>query len=130
MSDASYPQPVQQPACLDFRARFLLASQTDDAGAPCARVEPSFHHPERSGLTAMRRGLKEPTVYRVLPGPVNTWGVYTGPSREAVASFPDKSTAVRYAMRLARGELTWSPPPAAAAAAAAAAGASAQTPQR
>jgi len=40
---------------------------------------------------------------------VNTWRVYAGPAGEPVASFDDKSTAVRYAMRLARGEVTWPP---------------------
>ncbi len=58
----------------------------------------------------MRRVLKEAKVYRVAPGPVNTWRIYAGPRRQPVASFDDKSTAVRYALRLARGELSWSPP--------------------
>ncbi|HUN77010.1 MAG TPA: hypothetical protein VMU40_21045 [Steroidobacteraceae bacterium] len=38
---------------------------------------------------------------------MNTWRIYAGPGGESVASFGDKSTAVRYAMRLARGEVTW-----------------------
>jgi hypothetical protein len=46
-------------------------------------------------------------VYRVSRGPVNTWGIYAGPAREPFASFNDKSTAVRYAMRLARGQVSW-----------------------
>jgi len=61
----------------------------------------------------MRRGRNQPTIYRVSQGPVNTWAIYAGPAREPVASFGDKSAAVRYAMRLARGELSWAPPPSA-----------------
>jgi hypothetical protein len=55
--------------------------------------------------------MREATVYRVAPGPMNTWLIYAGRDRAPVASFRDKSTAVRHAMRLARGELSWSPPP-------------------
>jgi hypothetical protein len=55
--------------------------------------------------------MREATVYRVAPGPVDTWRIYAGRGREPVASFRDKSTAVRYAMRLARGEPSWSPLP-------------------
>ena len=61
----------------------------------------------------MRRGRNEATIYRVSQGPVNTWLVHAGSAREPVASFGDKSAAVRYAMRLARGEVSWSPPPSA-----------------
>ena len=81
--------PMQQPAFPAEQARFLL------------------------GQAPMGRAQKEVTVYRVAPGPVNAWSVYAGPGREPVASFGDKSSAVRYAMCLARGELSWSPPPSA-----------------
>lgn len=57
----------------------------------------------------MQRGVREATMFRVAPGPVNTWRIYAGPGGEPVASFDDKSTAVRYAMRLARREVTWPP---------------------
>ncbi len=50
----------------------------------------------------------ESEVYRVSPGPVNTWRVYVDPARE-IASFNDRSSAVGYAMRLARSSLTWQP---------------------
>jgi hypothetical protein len=55
----------------------------------------------------MRRGRRDLTIYRVSPGPVNTWRIYAGATGEPVASFGDKSTAVRYAMRLARGQVSW-----------------------
>ncbi len=63
----------------------------------------------------MPRSLQS-EVYRVAPGPVNTWRVYVDPARE-IASFNDRSAAVGYAMRLARGEVSWQPLAAASAAA-------------
>ncbi len=54
---------------------------------------------------AVRRSV-ESEVYRVSPGPVNTWRVYVDPARE-IASFGDRGTAVGYAIRLARGEVSW-----------------------
>lgn len=59
----------------------------------------------------MRR-RKGSHVYRVSPGPVNTWRVSIDPARE-IASFNDKSAALDYAMHLARGEVSWQPPAAA-----------------
>ncbi len=47
------------------------------------------------------------TVYRVVPGAANTWNVFAEPGREPIACFDDKSAAVRYAMRLARGKAHW-----------------------
>jgi hypothetical protein len=64
-------------------------------------------HSRAIRAAAMRRGRRDATVYRVSPGPVNTWRIYAGPNCEPVASFGDKSAAVRYAMRLARGEVNW-----------------------
>lgn len=46
------------------------------------------------------------TVYRVSPGPKNTWRVSVG-AAGAIATFDGKSAAVRYALSLARGEVHW-----------------------
>jgi hypothetical protein len=50
---------------------------------------------------------KETTVYRVCAGSASTWNVFAEPGERPVASFPDKSAAVSYAMRLARGKVSW-----------------------
>ncbi|HXS27952.1 MAG TPA: hypothetical protein VN730_09830 [Steroidobacteraceae bacterium] len=55
------------------------------------------------------RRHKEGTVYRVSPGPANTWRVSTD-SGSAIASFNEKSAAVRFALSLARGEAGWQMP--------------------
>ncbi len=55
------------------------------------------------------RRHKEATVYRVSPGPANTWRVSID-SGGAIASFEEKSAAVRFALTLARGETGWQPP--------------------
>jgi hypothetical protein len=62
--------------------------------------------------TTVRRPT-ESAVYRVSPGPLNTWRVYVDPAHE-IASFNDRSAAVRYAMRLARHHVIWQPVAAAA----------------
>lgn len=62
----------------------------------------------------MRRPM-ESAIYRIAPGPVNTWRVYVDPARE-IASFSDRGAAVDYAMRLARGDVSWQPLAAASAA--------------
>lgn len=54
------------------------------------------------------RRHKEGTVYRVSPGPASTWRVSTD-SGSTVASFNEKSAAVRFALTLARGEGVWQP---------------------
>ncbi|HTT01373.1 MAG TPA: hypothetical protein VMG11_04730 [Steroidobacteraceae bacterium] len=46
---------------------------------------------------------KETLVYRVCAGAGNTWNVFADSRRESIASFHDKSEAVRHALRLARG---------------------------
>lgn len=61
------------------------------------------------------QGSMESAVYRVSPGPLNTWRVYVDPAHE-IASFDDRSSAVRYAMRLARNHVIWQPVVAASAA--------------
>lgn len=48
----------------------------------------------------------EATIYRVTPGPADTWRVSVG-AAGAIASFNEKSAAVRYALSLARGEADW-----------------------
>lgn len=48
----------------------------------------------------------EATVYRVSPGPADTWRVSVG-AAGAIASFNEKSAAVRYALSLAHGEAGW-----------------------
>lgn len=53
------------------------------------------------------------TVYRVTPGPASTWRVSVE-GAGAIASFNEKSAAVRYALSLARGESVWQPLAAAA----------------
>lgn len=51
----------------------------------------------------------EAAVYRVSPGPANTWRVSVG-AQGAIATFNEKSAAVRYALSLARGETGWQRP--------------------
>jgi hypothetical protein len=51
--------------------------------------------------------LREATVYRVCAGPASTWNVFADAANEPVAAFHDKSAAVRYAMGLARGRVSW-----------------------
>jgi hypothetical protein len=53
------------------------------------------------------REARGATVYRVAPGAANTWNVFADPAREPIARFDEKSAAVRYAMRLARGKAQW-----------------------
>jgi hypothetical protein len=72
------------------QARFLLR------GTPEAR------------LVRIRRH-KEGTVYRVAPGPANTWRVSLD-TGTTIASFNEKSAAVRFALTLARGEAGWQLP--------------------
>jgi len=55
------------------------------------------------------RRHKEGTVYRVTPGPANTWRVSTD-TGSTIASFNEKSAAVRFALTVARGEGVWRPP--------------------
>ncbi len=55
------------------------------------------------------RKQMEATVYRVSPGPADTWRVSIG-AEGAIASFNDKSAAVRFALSLAHGEARWHPP--------------------
>ena len=50
---------------------------------------------------------REATVYRVCAGPACTWNVFADAANEPVAAFHDKSAAVRYAMGLARGKVSW-----------------------
>ena len=52
------------------------------------------------------RRHKEGTVYRVSPGPASTWRVSTD-AGSTIASFNEKSAAVRFALALARGEGVW-----------------------
>lgn len=54
------------------------------------------------------RKHKEGTVYRVSPGPASTWKVSTD-AGTTIASFNEKSAAVRFALTLARGEGIWQP---------------------
>jgi len=54
------------------------------------------------------REARGATVYRVAPGAANSWNVFDDPgAREPIARFDQKSAAVRYAMRLARGKAQW-----------------------
>ncbi|HTV53078.1 MAG TPA: hypothetical protein VME21_17930 [Steroidobacteraceae bacterium] len=48
-------------------------------------------------------GTRAATIYRVAPAGVSTWNVYADSAREPIAAFDDRSAAVRYALRLARG---------------------------
>lgn len=50
---------------------------------------------------------REATVYRVCAGPASTWNVFADAEPEPVAAFHEKSAAVRYAMGLARGRVSW-----------------------
>jgi hypothetical protein len=52
---------------------------------------------------------KEGSVYRVAPGPGNTWRV-SSDGGSPIASFNEKSAAVRFALALARGQGGWQPP--------------------
>jgi hypothetical protein len=52
---------------------------------------------------------KEASVYRVSPGPGNTWRV-SSDGGGTIASFNEKSAAVRFALALARGQGGWQPP--------------------
>jgi hypothetical protein len=52
---------------------------------------------------------KEGSVYRVSPGPGNTWRV-SSDGGSTIASFNEKSAAVRFALVLARGQEGWQPP--------------------
>lgn len=54
------------------------------------------------------RRHKDGTVYRVTPGPASTWRVSTDRG-STIASFNEKSAAVRFALTLARGEGVWQP---------------------
>ena len=47
--------------------------------------------------------IKATHVYRVCAGTGDTWNVFADSCRDSVASFHDKSEAVRHALRLARG---------------------------
>ena len=81
-----------------LRARFLL-SQIENAGAEALRCR-------IEGFRAMSEAM-EATVYRVCAGPASTWNVFADAANEPVAAFHEKSAAVRYAMDLARGRVSW-----------------------
>ncbi len=57
--------------------------------------------------TQRARPVSETRIYRVCAGPASTWAVFSESAREPVASFRDKSAAVRYAMDLARRRTSW-----------------------
>ena len=58
--------------------------------------------------TGRTRPVSETRIYRVCAGPASTWAVFSEERpREPVASFRDKSAAVRYAMDLARRRTSW-----------------------
>lgn len=64
-----------------------------------------MHVTEGSGRA---RPVSETRIYRVCAGPASTWAVFAEEQpREPVASFRDKSSAVRYAMDLARRRTSW-----------------------
>ncbi|MGH8220250.1 MAG: hypothetical protein ACREUT_17050 [Steroidobacteraceae bacterium] len=48
-------------------------------------------------------------MYRVSPGPASTWRVSID-AGSTIASFSEKSAAVRFALTLARGEGGWQTP--------------------
>jgi hypothetical protein len=46
-------------------------------------------------------------VYRVAAGAGDMWNVYRDPDTQPVATFRSKSSALTYAMSLARGKVSW-----------------------
>ena len=50
---------------------------------------------------------EDTSVYRICGVSETQWDVLCGSSEEAVATFPDKHSALAYAMSLARGGTDW-----------------------